>query len=156
MPMRPRRVGGQRKELLVADARPCLHHVVFCVERAHQDAAANLWQDLGFQLVEIDLPDVGLRVLLDWSRGIEIISPSDVLGAEGARVQKFLDTRGEGVYSVVVLTSDIDGPVSLAARYGATLQLRQDRSGEGFALEEAMLSPVYGMPITVIATDLPA
>jgi hypothetical protein len=44
----------------------------------------------------------------------------------------------------------------VAGRYGATLQLRQDRSGDGFALEEAMLNPVYGMPITFIATDLPA
>lgn len=140
----------------MTDARPCLHHVVFCVERAHQDEAANFWTDLGFELVEIDLADVGLRVLLDWSRGIEIISPSDVTAAEGARVQRFLDERGEGVYSVVVLTNDIDGPLSVANRYGASPQLRQDRSGEGFALEEAMLGAVHGMPITFIATDLPA
>ena len=140
----------------MADARPCLHHVVFCVERSHQDDAASFWRDLGFELVEIDLADVGLRVLLDWSRGVEIISPSDVNAAEGARVQQFLDERGEGVYSVVVLTNDIDGPLSVAARYRATPQLRQDRSGDGFALEEAMLSPVHGMPITFIATDLPA
>jgi methylmalonyl-CoA/ethylmalonyl-CoA epimerase len=140
----------------VTDPRPCLHHVVFCVERAHQDDAANFWKELGFELVEIDLPDVGLRVLLDWSRGVEIISPSDVNAAKGARVQEFLDAHGEGVYSVVVLTSDIDGPLSVAARYGATLLLQQDRSGDGFALEEAMLSPVRGMPVTFIATDLPA
>ncbi len=138
------------------DARPCLHHVVFCVERAHQDDAASFWNDLGFELVEIDLPDVGLRVLLDWSRGIEIISPSEVAAAEGARVQRFLDERGEGVYSVVVLTGDIDGPLSVASRYGASPLLRQDRGGAGFALEEAMLSAVHGMPITFIATDLPA
>jgi len=140
----------------VADARPCLHHVVFCVERAHQDDAANLWTDLGFELIEIDLADVGLRVLLDWGRGIEIISPSDVTASEGARVQQFLDERGEGVYSVVVLTTDIDGPLSVASRYGATALLRQDRSGDGFVLEEAMLSTVHGMPVTFIATDLPA
>jgi methylmalonyl-CoA/ethylmalonyl-CoA epimerase len=138
----------------MTDARPCLHHVVFGVERAHQDAAANLWTDLGFDFVEIDLPDIGLRVLLDWSRGIELISPTDDRGAEGARVRQFLDDRGEGVYSIVVLTSDIDGPVSVAGRHGAALQLRQDRGGDGFELEEAMLSPVHGMPITFIATDL--
>ena len=137
------------------DARPVLHHVVFCVERAHQDEAASLWTELGFEFVEIDLADVGLRVLLDWGRGIELISPSDARGEEGARVRRFLDERGEGVYSVVVLTSDIDGPAAVAARYGATLLLRQDRGGDGFALEEAMLSPVHGMPITFIATDLP-
>jgi methylmalonyl-CoA/ethylmalonyl-CoA epimerase len=140
----------------VVDMRPSLHHVVFCVERAHQDDAANFWKDLGFEFAEIDLADVGLRVLLDWTRGIEIISPSDINAAEGARVQQFLAERGEGVYSVVVLANDIDDPLSVAARYGATPQMRQDRSGDGFALEEATLSPVYGMPITFIATDLPA
>ncbi len=140
----------------MVDMRPSLHHVVFCVERAHQDDAANFWKDLGFEFAEIDLADVGLRVLLDWTRGIEIISPSDINAAEGARVQQFLAERGEGVYSVVVLANDIDDPLSVAARYGATPQMRQDRSGDGFALEEATLSPVYGMPITFIATDLPA
>ena len=100
----------------MSDARPCLHHVVFCVEREHQDGAASLWTDLGFELVEIDLPDVGLRVLLDWGRGVEIISPSDVTAAEGERVQRLLDERGEGVYSVVVLTSDIEGALSVAHR----------------------------------------
>jgi methylmalonyl-CoA/ethylmalonyl-CoA epimerase len=138
----------------MTDARPCLHHVVFAVEREHQDAAAKLWNDLGFEFVEIDLADIGLRVLLDWSRGIELIAPTDDRAAEGARVRQFLDDRGEGVYSIVVLTNDIDGPVSVAERYGATVQLRQDRGGDGFALEEAMLSPVHGMPITFIATDL--
>jgi methylmalonyl-CoA/ethylmalonyl-CoA epimerase len=136
------------------ETHPTLHHVAFCVERAHQDDAAGLWRDLGFEFVEIDLADIGVRVLLDWTRGIEIISPSDAAATEGARIQRFLDERGEGVYSVIVVTNDIDGPVSVASRYGATVELRQDRSGDGFKLEEAMVSPVHGMPITFIATDL--
>jgi hypothetical protein len=137
------------------ESLPHVHHVVFSVERAHQDDAASFWKALGFEFIEIDLPDIGLRVLLDWGRGIEIISPTDAT-AEGARVQQFLNEQGEGVYSIVVRTSDIDGPLSVAGRYGATPLVRQDRGGDGFELEEAMLSPIHGMPITFIATDLPS
>ncbi|MCU0270091.1 MAG: hypothetical protein MUF83_15790, partial [Acidimicrobiales bacterium] len=54
---------------------PSLHHVVFCVHAENQDRAADFWRDLGFEFADIDVPDVGLRVLLDWTRGIEIISP---------------------------------------------------------------------------------
>jgi hypothetical protein len=55
---------------------PSLHHVVFCVEPDNQDAAADIWRTLGFEFVEILLDDVSLRVLLDWTRGIEIVSPT--------------------------------------------------------------------------------
>ena len=46
----------------MADARPSLHHVVFCVERAHQDDAATFWKELGFEFampitfIATDLP----------------------------------------------------------------------------------------------------
>jgi methylmalonyl-CoA/ethylmalonyl-CoA epimerase len=135
--------------------RPFLHHVVFCVEPDHQEEAARWWTDLGFDLAVIELADVGLRVLLDWTRGIEVIMPTDTSLPEGARVRRYLDQRGEGVYSVVVLTADIHGPLSIAARYGIRPDLLQDRSGEGFHLEEAMMEPLHGMPITFLATDLP-
>jgi len=136
------------------DTLPCLHHVVFSVERAHQDEAATFWTEIGFAFIEIDLPDIGLRVLLDWNRGIEIISPTDPTAAEGARVRQFLDEHGEGVYSIVVQTGSIEGPLSVATRYGSKPLIRQDRGGDGFELDETMLSPVHGMPITFISTDL--
>jgi hypothetical protein len=121
----------------------------------HQEEAARWWTDLGFDLAVIELADVGLRVLLDWTRGIEIVIPTDTSRPEGARVRQFLDQRGEGVYSVVVLTTDIDGPLSVARRHGIHPDLRQNRSGEGFELEEAMMEPFHGMPITFLTTDLP-
>jgi hypothetical protein len=136
------------------EALPCLHHVVFSVEPEHQDAAATFWTEIGFEFIEIVLSDVGLRVLLDWNGGIEIISPTDPVVGEGARVRRFLDESGEGVYSIVVQTGDIEGPLSVASRYGANPLIRHDRGGDGFELEETMLNPVYGMPITFITTDL--
>jgi methylmalonyl-CoA/ethylmalonyl-CoA epimerase len=83
------------------NSQPSLHHVVFCVEPDHQDAAADLWRTLGFEFAEFLLDDVSLRVLLDWTRGIEIIAPTSDDASECAG-RSFLDQHGEGVYSVVV------------------------------------------------------
>jgi hypothetical protein len=85
---------------------PSLHHVVFCVEPDNQDAAADVWRTLGFEFVEILLDDVSLRVLLDWTRGIEIVSPT-TSDATVCAARAFLNEQGEGVYSVVVRTEAI-------------------------------------------------
>ena len=137
----------------MTEALPALHHVVFCVQRENQDEAADFWRALGFEFVDIDLPDVGLRVLLDWGRGIEIIAPTEAAGPEAADVEEFLEQQGEGVYSVVVRTADIAGPISIAATYGAEVEFQQHREGTGFALDEARLHPLHGMPVTLLATD---
>jgi methylmalonyl-CoA/ethylmalonyl-CoA epimerase len=136
------------------NANPRLHHVVFCMRRANQDRAADFWRDLGFDFAEVDLPDVGLRVLLDWRGGIEIVAPTDA-GPENADVRVFLDSHGEGVYSVVVRTDELEGPLEVAKRYGASVELRQHRTGDGYELDEAMLAPLLGMPVTFLVTDLP-
>jgi methylmalonyl-CoA/ethylmalonyl-CoA epimerase len=133
---------------------PCVHHVVFCVQRAHQDEAAALWTDLGFELAAFDLDDVGLRVLLDWNRGVEIISPSDDAGPEAEPYRRFLADHGEGVYSVVVRTDDIATPIQVAAHHGLTVAYEQQRGDNNFELTEAMLTPLHGMPVTLLATDL--
>ena len=144
------------KGLSVPNSAPSLHHVVFCVYQQNQDQAAAFWRDLGFAFADIDLPDVGLRVLLDWDRGIEIISPAENAGPEALDVRDFLRLHGEGVYSVVVRTTDVAGPISVAERHGARVDFQQHRGGEGegYELDEAKLSPIYGMPVTLLATDL--
>jgi len=136
------------------DSVPALHHVVFCVHREHQDGAADFWRGLGFEFIDIDLVEEGLRVLLDWSRGIEVISPTDPSRAEATEVVKFLEQQGEGVYSVVVRTADADASVSIAERYGATVEFRQHRDGT-FPLDEVRLSPLHGMSVTILVTDMP-
>jgi hypothetical protein len=136
------------------NSTPRLHHVVFCTQRANQDRAADFWRDLGFDLAEIELADVGLRVLLDWRGGIEIVAPTNTR-PENADVRAFLDAQGDGVYSVVVRTDELEGPLEVATRYGADLELRQHRSGDGYELDEARLAPLLGMPVTFLATDLP-
>ena len=139
----------------MTDTVPSLHHVVFCVQREHQDEAADFWRALGFEFSDIDLPEEGLRVLLDWDRGIEIISPTEAGGSETAHVEEFLDRRGEGVYSVVVRTVEVAGPISIAASYGVEVEFQQHREAPGFTLDEARLGALHGMAVTFLATDRP-
>jgi hypothetical protein len=132
-----------------------LHHVVFCVRPENQEQAADVWRALGLTFAEIPLEEEGLRVLLDWAAGIEIISPTDQGGTESARFRAFLDKHGEGVCSVVVRTDEVAGPISALADHGATVRYQQHREGGDMVLDEADLTPVFGMPITLLATNTP-
>ena len=132
---------------------PSLHHVVFCVEPDHQDAAADVWRTLGFEFVEILLEDVFLRVLLDWTRGIEIVSPT-TSDATACGARSFLNEQGEGVYAVVVRTKAISATTESMRSCGVELTYRQSRSADSYTLEEAQFAPVFGMPITLLETDL--
>ena len=132
-----------------------LHHVVFCVRAENQERAADFWRDLGLTFVEIPLVEEGLRVLLDWSAGIELVSPTEPEGSETARFRAFLDEHGEGVCSVVVRTADVEGPIAVAARHGANVRYQQHREDGDTVIDEADLTPVFGMPVTLLATTLP-
>jgi len=136
-------------------AAPKLHHVVFVVEPENQERAADLWRDLGLTFQEIPLAEEGLRVLLDWSAGIEIVSPTEPAGTESARFRQLLDDKGEGVCSVVVRTEEVEAPLSVALRHGAEVRYRQHREDGEMVLDEIDLTPVFGMPVTLLATTLP-
>jgi methylmalonyl-CoA/ethylmalonyl-CoA epimerase len=129
-----------------------LHHVVFCVRPENQERAAGLWRELGLQFQEVSLEDLSVRVLIDWNAGIEIISPTDRANAKAADFTAFLNEKGEGLYSVVMGVSEVDGPAAIAARYGAPIQFEQRRAYGSFQLDEIMLAPVHGMAITFLAT----
>jgi hypothetical protein len=128
-----------------------LHHVVFCVRHDNQERAADLWRDLGLTFAEVPLPDLGIRVLIDWDAGIELVAPVPGSGAEAAAFATFLETRGEGIYSVVMAVDEVDGPEAIAVRYGALVEYRQHRDHGGLVIDEVMLEPVHGMPITFLA-----
>jgi 4-hydroxyphenylpyruvate dioxygenase-like putative hemolysin len=132
-----------------------LHHVVFCVHLENQDRAAAYWRDLGLTFQEIPLVEEGLRVLLDWSAGIELVSPTEQAGTETARFRAFLDEHGEGVCSVVVRTQEVDGPIAVASHHGAQVRYQQHREDGDVVLDEADLTPVFGMPVTLLATNRP-
>jgi hypothetical protein len=129
-----------------------LHHVVFCVHHRNQERAADLWRDLGLTFAEVALPDLGIRVLIDWNAGIELVSPVPGSGESAAAFTTFLDTRGEGIYSVVMAVEEMVGPVAVAERYGAQVEYRQHRQHGSLTIDEVMLASVHGMPITFLST----
>jgi methylmalonyl-CoA/ethylmalonyl-CoA epimerase len=131
-----------------------VHHVVFAVPPEQLPEAVRFFSELGFRFQTIELEDVGLRVLLDWDGGLELLTPLSP-GADGAAaVTEFLQRNGPGVYSVVIRVGDAPAAEHVAKRYGAQTLFRQHRGGEGFELDEIELS-VLGLPVTFLSTDLP-
>ena len=132
-----------------------VHHVVFCLQPENLERASALWTEWGLAFHELDLDDLGVRVLIDWQSGIELLAPRPDAGPEAAAFVTFLDERGEGVYSVVMGVSEVDGPAAVASRYGVPAAYEQRRDHGGLHLEEIMLAPFHGMPVTLLSTDPP-
>jgi 4-hydroxyphenylpyruvate dioxygenase-like putative hemolysin len=126
--------------------------VVFAVLAEQLRETAQFFSELGFRFQPIELEDVGLRVLLDWDGGLELVTP---LGADDTgEVAQFLQRNGPGVYSVVIRVGDASAAEQVAQRYGARTQYQQHRGGDGFELDEIEIS-VLGLPLTLLSTDLP-
>jgi 4-hydroxyphenylpyruvate dioxygenase-like putative hemolysin len=132
-----------------------LHHVVFAVAPERQSDTVQMFTDLGFAFNAAELAELGIRVQLDWDRGIEVISPIPGSDAEVARsVQTHLDRHGDSVYTVVVRVPDAAAAEAAADRYGASVRFRQGFSGDGSYLEEVEMS-VLGLPLTLLSTNVP-
>jgi 4-hydroxyphenylpyruvate dioxygenase-like putative hemolysin len=132
-----------------------MHHVVFAVAPERLDAAVGFLERFGFRFQTHELADIGLQVKLDWNRGVELVTPTAAADANPGSVAEFLATRGDGVFSVVMRVEDADVSAELANRYGVATQFRQDRGGDGLELVEVQLASVFGMPLTLLATNLP-
>jgi 4-hydroxyphenylpyruvate dioxygenase-like putative hemolysin len=133
---------------------PQMHHVVYAVSPQRLDAATALFEELGFTFVTFELTDLGLSVTLDWAGGVELISPLDTEAGRGSAVAQFLAVRGDGVFAVALRVADIAGAEAMVARYGAVMRFRQHREVDGFELDESEMM-VLGLPLTLLATDLP-
>lgn len=137
------------------DSPSRLHHVVFAVARERHDAVGQLFTELGFSFDQINLDELGIRVLLDWNRGIELISPNPGSTATVATsVTEFLASHGDGIFTVVLQVPGASEAEVIAQRYGSTTRFRQGFEGEGNYLEEIDLS-VLGLPLTFLSTNLP-
>jgi 4-hydroxyphenylpyruvate dioxygenase-like putative hemolysin len=134
---------------------PMMHHVVFAVAADELGKATDFLEALGFRFQTHILDDVGLRVTLDWDRGVELVTPLDGSAANPGPVDDFLARNGAGVFSVVVRVDDADAAAELAHRYGASTDFRQDRSADGLELVEVQLASMFGMPLTLLSTNLP-
>jgi methylmalonyl-CoA/ethylmalonyl-CoA epimerase len=137
-----------------ADSGSQLHHVVFAVSPQRHADVAKLFTDIGFGFEELELTELGLHVRLDWSRGIELISPISGSTAAVARsVTEFLDSHGDGVYTVVLRVPEASAAEAVAERYGGTTRFRQNFAGDGSYLDEIDLS-VFGLPLTFLSTNV--
>ena len=136
-------------------AEPGLHHDVFAVDPQRWQHTTAMFTDLGFRFNAAELTELGIRVQLDWDRGIELISP--IAGSDAtvaASVTEFLDRHGDGVYTVVLRIPDAAEGEKVTDRYGGVTRFRQQFSGDGTYLDEIDLS-VLGLPLTLLATNVP-
>lgn len=140
---------------MTGQGRSQLHHVVFAVALERHDAVAQMFTDLGFTLAPAELTEFGLRIHLDWERGIEIISPVAGSAAPIATsVAEFLCQKGDGIYTVVIRVPCAAAAESVAERYGASVRFRQKLEGDGTHLEEIDLSAL-DLPLTLLDTNIP-
>ena len=131
-----------------------VHHVVFATPQEQLSETAQFFSDLGFRFQTIELEDVGLRVLLDWDGGLELVTPLSSEADGDNAVAQFLQQNGPGVYSVVIRVGDASAAEQVAQRYGAGTRFHQHRGGDGYQLDEIEIS-VLGLPLTLLSTDLP-
>jgi methylmalonyl-CoA/ethylmalonyl-CoA epimerase len=96
-----------------------------------------------------------VNVHLDWSGGLELISaiPGSTADVAGS-VNHFIETHGDGVYTVVLRVPEASAAEAITERYGSTTRFRQSFSGEGSYLDEIDLS-VCGLPLTFLSTNVP-
>lgn len=132
--------------------RPHLHHAVLAVAPERLARAARLFANLGFRFDEFDLDDVGLHVMLDWAGGLELVTPT--VPDSDNPVRQFLDSHGDGVFTLALRLDDAPAAQEIACRYGGATKFRQHRRGDGWQLDEIEMT-VLGLPLTLLSTDLP-
>jgi hypothetical protein len=140
----------------------CVHHVVWCVKaESLPRVRAYCEEGLGLSMEDLDLPDLGIHVLISWDGGIEIMAPTYPSGTLVASANEFLESRGEGVYSVVFNVASLEDAVERLQAQGATLVFAEDITAEdvedrnlsadpdddGMAIRQALFDDVCGMRI---------
>jgi hypothetical protein len=138
-----------------------VHHVVWCVKPESWDRVRAFWEEtIGVSLDELDLPDLGLKVLVSWHGGVEVMTPAYETGMMVDAARQFLDERGEGVYAVVYDVRDIEGVVSSFTARGGRLLFRKPitadeveerklSDGERFSILHAGFDDYCGMRIVL-------
>ncbi|HEY2303343.1 MAG TPA: VOC family protein [Acidimicrobiales bacterium] len=140
-----------------------LHHVAWCVRPENMDRARAYWEEaIGLDRMEdLDLTDLGIRVLVSWDGGVEIMTPTNEEGSMAVAVRRFLDERGEGVYSVVYNVSDIAATRAKIVAGGGQLvfeelipaeavderQLATDPVQDRFSIKQALYEDICGMRV---------
>jgi hypothetical protein len=105
------------------------------------DAAKEMWeQRLGVELIDFALEADGVRVLLAWDAGVELISPQGPPGPAGTMVRTHLDKHGEGVYAAVLLTDDFESVEIGMKAVGSRLVHPEEAVIEGVPLPNGVVA----------------
>lgn len=111
-----------------------VHHVVWCVRPESWTSVRAFWEGtIGIVLDELDLPELGLKVLISWHGGVEIMTPAYATGMMVEPARRFLAERGEGVYAVVYDVRGIEGVVASFTERGGRLLFRETITPEQVA-----------------------
>ena len=97
--------------------------------------------------------DYGLRAMVSWDGGIELISPID----NNSMVARFIDKKGEGLFGVIFRVSDIEESRARAEAKGFRVTGDVDTGlPDGFKVfKEINLHPkdTYGIPTTLVQSE---
>lgn len=139
-----------------------VHHVVWCVRPESLERVRRYWQQaVGLPLHDLDLPELGIHVLISWEGGVEVMSPVYATGSVADAAHAFLAAHGEGVYCVVFDVADLADVAARIAGQGGRLvfeeTIRPDEVEEReltapgspgpFAIRQALFDPICGMRI---------
>ena len=136
-----------------------VHHVAWCVRAESLPRVRAFWEGvIGVPLDELDLPELGLKVLVSWHGGVEIMAPVYATGLMVDAANQFLEKHGEGVYTVVYDVQGIESVVSAFTAAGGKLLFRETitpdqvderglSDGERFSILQAGFDEHAGMRI---------
>jgi 4-hydroxyphenylpyruvate dioxygenase-like putative hemolysin len=142
-------------ETSTTEPMPRLNHVVFAIGYERLDAATEFMTKLGFEFQAVELEELGLQIRLDWARGFELISPMPNAPTDRGSAAEFLSRNGDGLFSVVVRVADSTAAEHIANEYGSESDFRQALEGDGFEFSEVKLEALFGIPITLLQTNVP-
>jgi len=145
----------------LSEPGPRVHHVVWCVRPESLPRARRFFEEaIGLPLHDLDLPELGIHVLISWPGGIEVIAPVYAQGLLVEAAQGFLATHGEGVYTVVFDVASLDDVVARIARQGGRKAFEEtitpeevdarglaEGAAQRFAIRQAAFDPICGISL---------
>ncbi len=94
--------------------------------------------------------EYGLRAMISWDGGIELISPID----DNSMMARFIEKKGEGIYGVIFKVKDIEESRARAKEKGFRVTGDVDTGlPDGFKVfREININPkdTYGIPTTLV------
>lgn len=133
-----------------------IHHVCWCVEPDQVDPVKELLGSaLGAELLDLDLDELGIRALISWEAGVEVIAPTRAQGRVAPTARAYLDAHGPGVYTVVFDVDELRPALEAAARFGVHQVFREELPVFGAlaeryrALENVTLDPWGGLRLSL-------